>query len=88
MQARPFTLSVVLATVIGGVNFVSHEIDRQEAQSASRPVAMQPSVARGEPLSLASPLDIDPRRMEAPAPEVTPALERTPPRTQVASNSL
>lgn len=78
MNAKPFTLSVVVATIVGGVSLVSAQIDRQAEAAASRPVpakmaARDPSV----PLSVASPLDIDPRRMEAPAIEPAHATAAT-----------
>ncbi|MDP9044702.1 MAG: hypothetical protein M3O01_07820 [Pseudomonadota bacterium] len=81
MQAKNFTLSVIVASVISGVGLVSAQIDRQE--SAVQPVVKAPVrtlvESRDAPLSLASPIDIDPRRMEAPvdaAPPPEPVAQR------------
>ena len=87
MQAKPFTLSVIVAMVVGGVSLLSATIDRHDADF--RPVVapvrtlVQPVES---PLSTASPIDIDPRRMEAPA-ETSEAARDEPTVRKVAVDS-
>jgi hypothetical protein len=70
MRAKLFTLSVVVATVVGAVSCVSAQIDRQISAAQWRPVPVQTAILDPYvPVSTASPLDIDPRRMEAPGAE-------------------
>lgn len=68
MHDKAFTLSVVVAAVIGAVSLVSARIDQLQMQETMQPVATK-GLARDTdaPLATASPLDIDPRRMQAPA---------------------
>jgi hypothetical protein len=88
MNGKPFTLSVIVASVIGAVSLVSAQIVKQEAVAAARYVAVQPAVRDPSvPVSTASPLDIDPRRMEAPPVESESSVDSTPETLVVSSSS-
>lgn len=85
MHAKPFTLSVIVATVIGGVGLLSTTVDRQEPtfRPVAAPVRTLVGAAAKEPAT-ASPIDLDPRRMAAPASDTDPdgALAATDPATR------